>query len=59
VKKHLESKAHPISKIMNHFKELYSSQYIFLLMKDKKIFLQTYNKNEGQEGLEKQLKTGK
>jgi len=49
IKKHLESKAHPISKIINQFKEVYSGQYIFLLMKDKKIFLQAYNGGEGKE----------
>jgi len=55
IKKHLESKAHPISKIINHFKDLYSCQYYFLLMKNKKVFLKTYNKAEGKDEQDLQM----
>ena len=33
-----------LTKIINHFKDLYSCQYYFLLMKNKNVFLKTYNK---------------
>ena len=48
VKKHLEYEQHPIGRIVNHFRNVYSCQYYFLLMKNKKVFLRTFNKDEGK-----------
>ena len=49
IKKHLDNKKHPISSLINHFKAVYSCQYYFLMMKNKQVFLQTYNRSEQKD----------
>ena len=43
IKKHLESKLHPISQIISKFKEVYSCQYYFLMMRDNNVYLTNVN----------------